>query len=240
MRRLLLSILVVTWALLSASAQRATSHALVSGRAPNPVQAGISDSSAGKVGTPLTSNARLPSDAPRGYEQQNPGGPGDHRGSSDRPRMPYRSRYTRGITHRYPGWLGWVNPYGWGYPDTIDNSESHSNSDNPADGYDAQQVDQGQAGPPPYPNPFSYGYSYAPQPASTPANEEVITVVFKDGRPREQVHNYVLTANTLTDLDERYRNIPLDQIDISETVKLNHEAGIEFQVPGLPSRNSLH
>jgi hypothetical protein len=153
--------------------------------------------------------------------------------------MPYRPRYGIGVPYGYPGWPGWGNSYAGGYPDTSDNSEPAPDADYSAEGNETESFDQGQAAPPPYPNAYPYGYPYAPHPAATPANEEAVTLVFKDGRPREQVHNFVLTANTLTDLDHHYRNIPLDQIDVAETVKLNREAGVEFYVPGSTSPKTV-
>ena len=68
-----------------------------------------------------------------------------------------------------------------------------------------------------------------------PPLQQVVTVVFKDGRPAEQIHNYLLTSTTLTVLDQKYRDIPLDQVDILATQKTNRVDGIDFRVPG-PSR----
>jgi hypothetical protein len=57
-------------------------------------------------------------------------------------------------------------------------------------------------------------------------------VVFKDGRPNEHIHNYLLTATTLSVLDRQRRDIPVDQIDLVATVRMNHEAGVDFSLPG--------
>jgi hypothetical protein len=64
-----------------------------------------------------------------------------------------------------------------------------------------------------------------------PANETATTIVFRDGRPTEQIHNYALTQTTLYVLDQSKRDIPLDQIDVAATEKVNRNMGIEFQVP---------
>jgi hypothetical protein len=57
------------------------------------------------------------------------------------------------------------------------------------------------------------------------------TIVFKDGRPPEQIRNYALTQTNLYVMDQQRRDIPLDQIDLAATEKANRAAGIEFQVP---------
>ena len=48
---------------------------------------------------------------------------------------------------------------------------------------------------------------------------------------RKQVHNYMLTASTLTVLDAQYQQIPVSQIDVAATVSANRAQGINFQVP---------
>jgi hypothetical protein len=58
----------------------------------------------------------------------------------------------------------------------------------------------------------------------------VVTLVFKDGRPAEHIHNYLLTRTTLYVQDGRRREIPVDELDLAATVKVNHEAGVDFQL----------
>ena len=67
--------------------------------------------------------------------------------------------------------------------------------------------------------------------ASAPAKTSALTVIFNDGRPPEQVRNYILMADKLTVFDPQYRQIPLDQIDITATQQANKAAGIDFRVP---------
>jgi hypothetical protein len=58
------------------------------------------------------------------------------------------------------------------------------------------------------------------------------TLIFKDGRPPVQVHNYALTANTLYDLDgELRKEIPLALLDVPATVDANRAAGVDFALP---------
>jgi len=67
-----------------------------------------------------------------------------------------------------------------------------------------------------------------------PSPQQAVTVIFKDGRPSEQIHNYLLTASTLTVLDQKYREIPVDQINLGATEETNRADGIDFRVPTVP------
>ena len=63
-----------------------------------------------------------------------------------------------------------------------------------------------------------------PQPATT--------LIFKDGRPPVQVHNYALTASTLYALDgESRQEIPLSLLNVPATVEANRAAGVDFALP---------
>jgi len=62
-------------------------------------------------------------------------------------------------------------------------------------------------------------------------SEEGVTLVFKDGRAPVQIHDYVLTRNTVYVWDRHQRVIPIDQIDMVATAKANQEAGIDFELP---------
>jgi hypothetical protein len=124
----------------------------------------------------------------------------------------------------YPGYLG--------YPDDTGSSEQPIAQVDAGPGYasggDAEQlpdVDQ------PEPRrPYRVGNEME-SPTSAPLSEEAVTIVFKDGRPPEQIHNYILTRTTLSVQDQQRRNIPLDQLDIAATEKVNKEAGVDFQLP---------
>src|ERR1700760_1673625 len=60
-----------------------------------------------------------------------------------------------------------------------------------------------------------------PQPATT--------LIFKDGRPPVEVHNYALTSNTLYALDgDSRKEIPLSAINVEATVEANRSAGVDF------------
>jgi hypothetical protein len=144
-----------------------------------------------------------------------------------------------------PGWPGW----GWGYPyllpsyldypDSYDSSQdSYNAAPQPApDNGPYEEPPADEYGPPPSGSytPWPYGSQPAPsqaEPSSPPVPEEPVTLVFKDGRPPEQIHNYLLTATTLSVLDQRRHDIPVDQIDLAATAKVNRDAGVSFALPG--------
>jgi hypothetical protein len=144
-----------------------------------------------------------------------------------RPGVPFR----RGV---FGGPLvgGWIGAGYLGYPETY---------------IDAGAGDaQAYAAQPEYAPPAEYGgqYPVAPAPYVEPApppqrrveeplrDEDAVTIVFKDGRAPMEIHNYALTRTTLYVRDQRHRDIPLDEVNIPATVKANHEAGVDFQVPG--------
>jgi hypothetical protein len=74
-------------------------------------------------------------------------------------------------------------------------------------------------------------YTGTSQQPAAPQTEEAVTLIFRDGRTSEQIRNYMLSRTTLTVLDQPFRQIPLDQIDVAATVEKNREAGIDFRVP---------
>ena len=64
--------------------------------------------------------------------------------------------------------------------------------------------------------------------------EETVTIVFKDGRPAQQIRNYALTRSALLVTDARMREIPLDEIDLPATQRVNRAAGVDFRLPQSP------
>jgi hypothetical protein len=145
------------------------------------------------------------------------------------PRHPYRPIYQSGFVYGGPQYAGWIGPDYYGYPDDsgYDDGPSYSPDSGYADngGY-AQPDDQGP--PPPYEPPVEPAQ---PSTAPAPENTEAITLVFRDGRTSEQIHNYILSRTTLSVLDGRHRDIPVDQLDLTATEKANREAGVDFRLP---------
>jgi hypothetical protein len=137
-------------------------------------------------------------------------------------RRPYVSPFRAGISYGVPGY-GWVSPYFPGFPYDQGDDESSAAPDNS----DAQPQDQDQSGPLP---PYQPSYDVS-RPAAAPADEEAVTLIFKDGRPPEQIHNYILTPTTLYVGDQYRRAIPTDQLDLVATAGVNQLLGVDFQVP---------
>jgi hypothetical protein len=129
----------------------------------------------------------------------------------------------------------WLTPWELGYPDDYDygyNPSAYSPSD--AIGQDVdppylgapQEVDEEQA---------AYDQGRYPDSARTTAQlepEDGLTLIFRDGRPPQQIHNYMLTKTTLTVVDgRRLREVPVADLDVSATEAANRNAGVVFALP---------
>jgi hypothetical protein len=144
-------------------------------------------------------------------------------------RRPYLPPYRSRVHFVVPGWNGWLGGGFPEYPDTTGYDDLATPS-NDAEPYDSQPPYVSQ--PAPFnPYPASVELSH---PSSALESEDAVTLVFKDGRPPDQIHNYVLTRTTLYVRDQHHRDIPLDQLDLAATQKVNHDAGVDFQLPETP------
>jgi hypothetical protein len=174
-------------------------------------------------------------------------------------RSPYHSPY--GANHHNSGyhyhphnhvvfvssyWPYWYSgyPYAYGYPyiwpsifndsDSYDSQPAPPPFDNNNIPYLPPPEDQQEPAAPPDSSPqppnASYRAPYSGAPLSA-TSAPPVTLVFKDGRPPEQIYNYLLTANTLTVLDKNRRDIPVSQIDLDATAKANLQSGVNFALP---------
>lgn len=74
----------------------------------------------------------------------------------------------------------------------------------------------------------------APPPSAPEAPHPPTILVFRDGK-RTEVQNYAIIGQTLWVLSEqRSRKIPLSDLDLDATVRLNEQRGGEFPVPEQP------
>jgi hypothetical protein len=128
-------------------------------------------------------------------------------------------------------WLGWDGTDSAVTPDAGNYGSGDYGGLAPAPG------DASGPYPPPYdPNQIApqrpvYRGATEPEQAPAPESEDAVTLVFKDGRPPEQIHNYILSRTTLYVQDKRTRSIPIEQLDVAATAKANEDAGIEFRLP---------
>jgi hypothetical protein len=190
------------------------------------------------MGAPQVSSNRSVA-APRLSSRSGPvaGYPGHGSGSADRRngyRRPYSPAY--GFPTGFSIWPGSLLDSGF-----YDGPGFYNNSGYVDSGY-ANPAPPAVYGPQPYaappeeqaevaqPGPYRPAYQ-TPQPPPEP--EAALTLVFKDGRPTEEIHNYMLTRTTLYVQDEHRREIPVDDLDLGATQKINKSNGIDFQLPGV-------
>ncbi len=72
----------------------------------------------------------------------------------------------------------------------------------------------------------------APTPSAAIPNEVATKIlVMRDGSKKE-IRNYAILGKNLFDLsDGRSRRIPLDDVDVKATTKLNEDNGVDFKLP---------
>jgi len=228
MDRLTAVALLVVGLAVPACAQRAASRGGFSGHAGQASRAGFSASAPNRyAGSPRYAGSSSLV-AVRGLQR---GGAGNSSArqpytGARRYRRPYVSPYGARIPYGLPA----IGPYYIGYPNDIGYDDASTSPDYAPGGYDAQPDEQGQPEPP---VPYQPTYDL-PHQSPVLGSEEAVTLVFKDGRPPEQIHNYVLTRTTLYVGDQHRREIPTDQLDLAATAKVNHDAGVDFHLPGVP------
>lgn len=148
--------------------------------------------------------------------------------------MGYRGPYLYGA---YPGWL----PFGYGLQLGLpfgDDEDEGSGAQVAPPEPDYSNQPPGEYGPDYGPEiaantPSPFRPTYQGQVEAAPVHgQPATTLIFKDGRPPVQVHNYALTANTLYALDgDSRQEIPLALLDVPATVEVNRKAGVDFALP---------
>lgn len=169
--------------------------------------------------------------------------PGEHLLPSipfNRPYGPLRvDRFRHSYSRAYPlatpyGLNAWIAPGYLDaglYDDSSNASAPSANNSNPSQNLAPQPSEQ-PSDQPEVPAADAFRPAYArPQPDPDPAFNTAVTLIFKDGRPSEQVHNYMLTRTTLYVQDQHLRRIPVDQLDLEATYKANEDAGVDFSLP---------
>lgn len=173
------------------------------------------------------------------------GGFGRGTGVRIRTGNPYYNRrgfYGRGV---YPYWgypyYGYGGYYPWNYYGWDDDSLAYNTDNEDQDAYASAAYP-----PPPYAGNNS-GLQRDVQALSGKIDrlqadvearnrpktdlEPATALVFRD-QHIEEVHNYAIAGETLWVLnDKAAKKIPLAQLDLPATVKMNDERGVDFQVP---------
>ena len=157
------------------------------------------------------------------------GGFSGNRGLGHRPGFGFRNRGFR--RYYYPGY-GYYWPYygyyGWDYPYDYYSSDAYQqpNPQQPT----VVVVD-------PKPDEERYGdHSFdssqqAKAPPAPPEEQEPTLLVFRDGHQQE-IRNYAIVGPMLWDFGAKgTHKIPLSDLDLDTTRKLNDERGVEFVLP---------
>jgi hypothetical protein len=135
----------------------------------------------------------------------------------------------------YPGLIGYgLLPWGLPYGDDQDAGGAQQSADG------NQPLSDYAPEPPQLPAPqlaenapssFRPPYQGVQAEPAVPV-QPATTLIFNDGRPSVQVHNYALTASTLYALDDGARQeIPLTQLNVAATVQANRQNGVDFALP---------
>ena len=114
----------------------------------------------------------------------------------------------------------------------------------PPSDYNAQPFDYGYQQPAPQTAdgyPGSPGYQVyvpaasSPQMQYIPGSSEQVILIYKDGRPPEEIQNYLATRTTLTVLDGgRRRVVSVSDLNLPATIRANRETGVELKLPSVP------
>jgi hypothetical protein len=96
-------------------------------------------------------------------------------------------------------------------------------------GYDAQPIPYTAENAEPLPEPQPRAPITVT--AGSLYNDNAVTLVFKDGRAPEKIHNYALTRTTIYVTDGRSQEIPVAALDLAATEQANRAAGVDFQLP---------
>ena len=147
----------------------------------------------------------------------------------------------------YPGWYGYYNPYFYDPYWLWDSSSYYDDSQDQQDQDVAQGYEMNGPGPEEQGAPDSYGENYngggdqdayaqsapyEPRHAELTAPSAPTTLIFRD-QHKEEIQNYAIVGNMLFSFSaERTQKIPLSDLDIPATTKVNEDRGVNFRIPG--------
>jgi len=187
----------------------------------------------------LRPGVRFPSSpVPEGQHRPSTATGPSHRPDHGRDGAGYRNH----IPYVYAGYT-WLNSFGYGSPIAY-GGLPYAGQDDTGSQPGPQQADYADQPPadyapePPAPQvadnaPPSFRPPYQAERIDAPVEPQpATTLIFKDGRPPVEIHNYALIANTLYTLDgDSRQDIPLSQLNVQATVEANRAAGVDFALP---------
>jgi hypothetical protein len=103
----------------------------------------------------------------------------------------------------------------------------------PEDGYGAPRAPYAPQGYPPPPQSGNQNSAQSAAAQSDGLDHPAVTLIFNDGRQPVKVHSYVLTGSSVFVAENGHqRVIPIADLDLPATIAQNHEAGVDFELPG--------
>ena len=187
----------------------------------------------------LLPGVRYPSSpVPEGQHRPSTGTGPAHRPDNGRSGVGYRNH----APYIYTGYT-WLNSFGYGSPMAY-GGLPYAGQDDTGPQPGPQQADYADQPPadyapePPAPQvadnaPPTFRPPYQGEAVNAPVDPQpATTLIFKDGRPPVEIHNYALIANTLYTQDgDSRQEIPLSQLNVQATVEANRAAGVDFALP---------
>lgn len=236
MKRLAATALVVLWIALPACAQRSSTRGNLSGHSARSFHgSSIAKAHRRSYGSARYTRSRLISIPRRDKAiDADTVRVRSARAGSRRYRRPYRPSYGSEIAYVASG--GSL-PYFLAYPGVFGDDDSPTPSNSAADGFSQQPAEQGPPAALSSPSQIASESPVGPPSvqsdlaAADTDSEDAVTLIFKDGRPPERIHNYILTRSTLYVGERHHPEIPVDELDLIATAKVNHDAGIPFDLP---------
>ena len=169
--------------------------------------------------------ASVTSLGPRGFSPSFGHHPGFVKGVRNRE---LRRRFFPGYGYYYWPYYGY---YGWDYPYDYYSTDAYQQQTQPVvvvvdpksseDRYGDHSFEEQRSAPP----------QQAKAPPSPPEEQEATLLVFRDGH-KQEVRNYAIAGQVLWDFGAKgTHKIPLSDLDLETTRKLNDERGVDFVLP---------
>ena len=140
---------------------------------------------------------------------------------------PYAWDYPSDYSGDYPGYTGYIPGTFDAYSDAPYAGSPYPQQYAPPPGYYAPR----SASPPPgAPQPDSYQRQQSNSRQASDGSAEPTVLVFRDGH-REEIANYAIMGSTLFVLSGPRARIPVAELDVRATERVNQDRGVDFKVP---------